>query len=143
MRKTYAVNAPEVVDEVFEDEIVVINFDSGNYYSLRQSAIDIWEGLGSGMDADAIAAMLCRRYEVGEAEAAETVASLLERLEADALVRPSDAAGREEAVPEVAEEKKPFAPPLYEKFTDMSDLLVLDPMHDVDENGWPYVEPKE
>jgi hypothetical protein len=27
--------------------------------------------------------------------------------------------------------------PLLRKYTDMRDLLLLDPIHDVDEQGWP------
>ena len=26
---------------------------------------------------------------------------------------------------------------MFERFTDMQDLLLLDPIHDVDETGWP------
>ena len=31
----------------------------------------------------------------------------------------------------------PFEAPRLTKYTDMRDLLVLDPIHDVDESGWP------
>jgi hypothetical protein len=31
--------------------------------------------------------------------------------------------------------------PLIEKFTDMEDLLLLDPVHDVDARGWPHAAP--
>lgn len=30
-----------------------------------------------------------------------------------------------------------FTPPVLNKFTDMQELLLLDPIHDVDETGWP------
>jgi hypothetical protein len=31
----------------------------------------------------------------------------------------------------------PFTPPALTKFTDMQDLLLLDPIHDVGSGGWP------
>ena len=31
--------------------------------------------------------------------------------------------------------------PALERFTDMEDLLLLDPVHDVEEMGWPHVNP--
>lgn len=31
----------------------------------------------------------------------------------------------------------PFEPPVLEKYTDMQDLLLLDPIHEVDDTGWP------
>jgi len=27
-----------------------------------------------------------------------------------------------------------------EKYTDMQDLVLLDPVHEVDERGWPHVQ---
>ena len=35
----------------------------------------------------------------------------------------------------------PFAAPVLHKYTDMEDLLLLDPIHDVDESGWPNTNP--
>ena len=32
---------------------------------------------------------------------------------------------------------KNFTPPKVNKYSDMQDLLLLDPIHDVDEKGWP------
>ena len=34
----------------------------------------------------------------------------------------------------------PFEPPTLSKYKDMQDMLLLDPVHDVEEAGWP--EPK-
>jgi len=31
-----------------------------------------------------------------------------------------------------------FEKPKLQKFTDMQDLLLLDPIHEVDEAGWPH-----
>ena len=33
----------------------------------------------------------------------------------------------------------PFEPPSLETFTDMRDLLLLDPIHEVTDAGWPHV----
>jgi hypothetical protein len=37
-------------------------------------------------------------------------------------------------------EKLKFEPPILEKYVDMQDLLLLDPIHEVDERGWPNVK---
>lgn len=34
-------------------------------------------------------------------------------------------------------DKLHFEEPIFHKYTDMEDLLLLDPIHDVDETGWP------
>jgi len=31
----------------------------------------------------------------------------------------------------------PFVLPVLERYTDMQELLLIDPIHDVDETGWP------
>ena len=33
--------------------------------------------------------------------------------------------------------KQPFEAPILNKYNDMQELLLLDPIHDVDEAGWP------
>jgi hypothetical protein len=35
-----------------------------------------------------------------------------------------------------------FGQPVLEKFTDMADLLLLDPIHEVGEAGWPQRAPQ-
>ena len=39
---------------------------------------------------------------------------------------------------ELGVEKTQFEFPIIEKFTDMQELLLLDPIHEVDEKGWPH-----
>jgi hypothetical protein len=38
--------------------------------------------------------------------------------------------------------KPSFNPPLLNKYSDMQELLLLDPIHDVDEAGWPKPVPE-
>ena len=40
-------------------------------------------------------------------------------------------------------EVRPFQPPVLQKFRDMQDLLLMDPIHDVDEAGWPVAGDQE
>ncbi|MDI6809774.1 MAG: hypothetical protein QME66_12490 [Candidatus Eisenbacteria bacterium] len=36
----FRVNQPNVIFEVFDDEVVIVNLDSGNYYSLDKSGTE-------------------------------------------------------------------------------------------------------
>ena len=36
-----------------------------------------------------------------------------------------------------------FEKPVLQKYSDMQDLLLLDPIHEVDEAGWPHALPPE
>jgi hypothetical protein len=43
-----------------------------------------------------------------------------------------------EPVPQT--EKKHFVAPCLHKYTDMQELLLIDPIHDVDDYGWPIIK---
>ena len=44
------INTPNVVGEEFDSEVVVVNLDSGYYFSILGSAKDIWRTLVNGSE---------------------------------------------------------------------------------------------
>jgi len=137
----YRINGPIIVDEIFDDEIIVINFDNGNYFSLRQSSIPIWKGIKEGLGTVSILIDLEREYILSSEVAEETILEVINMFLAEGLISKNDIIKEENSTVagKVFSEKIPFEVPLIEKFTDMNDLLLLDPVHDVDEKGWPHV----
>ncbi len=136
----FRVSGPNIVSEIIEREAIIINLDSGSYYSLQEAGADIWAGVQDGMQIKEIIDRLAMRYE-GDKEAIRSAAmDLLTQLEDEALIK-SDGAASEAppaSVPDVAAaDKVPFSPPVLHKYTDMQELLVLDPIHEVDASGWP------
>ena len=115
---------------MFGDEAVVVQLRTGAYYALDPTATALWtrlwqgNTLGEAMDDPADGEQLTRvltlvRYLVQE-----------ELLQFGAVV------------PELTlEVGDVFRCDGIEKFTDMADLLVLDPIHDIDldGDGWPTV----
>jgi hypothetical protein len=65
------------------------------------------------------------------------VDDLLGKLAEEELVEPGPAEGEAEA-PNAAPtgEKLPFKAPELQKYTDMQDFLLVDPIHETDEAGW-------
>src|SRR4051812_39702151 len=39
------INSPKVIHQVFDTEVVVVNLETGNYYSVTGSGIEAWQGL--------------------------------------------------------------------------------------------------
>ena len=37
--------------------------------------------------------------------------------------------------------RTPFVDPALEKYTDMQDFLLVDPIHEVSDAGWPHTQP--
>ena len=137
----YRINTPGVVHETFDDEVVIIDFDSGSYYSLNESGTVVWSLLQEGATVPGIVAEMARRYECEQAQVAKAVGQLVDELRQENLIVP-DGAGEtevfEESVDLGQEAHRPMLEtPTLQKFTDMQELLLLDPIHDVDETGWP------
>lgn len=140
----YQINAPHVIGEVIDDEAIVVNLDSGAYYSLRGTGAFIWELLASGANDTHIVDALASAYDAPVDTIRPALSALFAELEAEQLVtRAAQPAGEEPSVAArlPAGGGPPFTPPVLEKFTDMADLLLLDPIHDVDAGGWP--QPKQ
>ena len=39
----FRINKPHVINEIIDGEVVILNLDTGNYYSMDKSGADIWE----------------------------------------------------------------------------------------------------
>jgi hypothetical protein len=117
---------PAVIDEVFDGEAVLVHLRTGLYYALTPAATVLWRLLGDGRSPAAVAAATGRR----PAE----VAAFADALVAEQLAVPAAA----EADPPPATAVPPGAPAL-QRFSDMQDMLMLDPIHDLDldADGWP------
>lgn len=140
--KYYLINTPKVVDEIFEDEIIIINFDNGDYFTLRQSAVNIWKGIKNRQSMAMIVENLQTQYEANEEEVENAVLQMIDTFLKENLIRSNnEVVDKNDIITEKVTARIPFEPAIFEKFTDMNDLLLLDPVHDVDEKGWPHVDP--
>ncbi len=75
-----------------EDEMVLLNLDSGEYFGLNDTGTRIWELLAGGRSRREIAVTLAREFEVELEVAVGHVASLCAELLAAGLL--ADGAGR-------------------------------------------------
>ena len=139
----YTVCGPQVIHETIDGEVVIINLESGNYYSLRGSGAHIWTSIGAGADIDAIADDLFLAFD--GLEVRPDISALLGELEQEGLVARSSEPGSSRAAfdPPVDGVRQTWSPPVLERYTDMQDLILLDPVHEVDEAyGWPRPKPE-
>jgi len=133
------VNAPQVIHESIEGEVIIINLTTGNYYSVKGSGAEVWaliDGFPGVTRADLTGALELR-FEGSPSEIESLLDSFLGDLRAEGLVTDADASGNPFVPPAASGSKQPFSAPLLEKYTDMQDLVLLDPVHEVDATGWP------
>lgn len=137
-------NEPNVVFEAFDEEIVLVNLDTGNYYSLSGTAPSIWIDLADGFSLDEVTKRV-QFHHTGEPKViGAAVAAFVDRLVNEQML--VEAVDRQVRSPSASVEapgkQTPFQLPVIESFTDMQDLLMLDPIHDVDPTGWPVAKPR-
>lgn len=133
----------DVVAEEIEGEVVIVNLNNGNYYSLAQSGSLIWAGIQQRATMGELRDWLHQRY-TGDAEVMELeLERLVQALEEEDLIRrlPPHEAQPASAPPLPAEGQTTYQTPVFERFTDMGDLLLLDPVHETEEEkGWPHAK---
>jgi hypothetical protein len=146
--KRYRVNKPNVIQEVLEGEAVIVNLATGSYYSTEHSGATVWSLLAEGTTVPEIVAHLQLHHTEVPNDVDRLVGQWLDVLEAESLVvsephvEAATDRGPASVAPEEGKTKTPFIEPKIEKYTDMEDLLLLDPIHDVQETGWPRTPEK-
>ena len=146
MREVFRINSPNIVSETIDGEVVIVNLEKGYYYSLFNTAVDIWSRIEQGMAKDSIIKDIKCNYNCSAVNVDDAVNSFLERLQAEDLVIVDKIESTQDKNLELSQlsdslDNKQFENPKIEKFTDMEELLLLDPIHEVDETiGWPNVQ---
>ena len=137
---TYRVNSPHVISETVGGETIIVNLARGHYFSLQGSAVEVWQGLERGEAAEIIVLELEQRYEATEGEIDAAVMKLLDDfVAAELVVAEENGTGTVTPAPsQDVGERVPFVSPSFTTFTDMQDIILLDPVHEVDTRGWPH-----
>jgi len=139
------INVPKVVHETIDGETVILNLDNGNYYSLDGIGAHIWNYIDKGATAHDIIERLHCDYENGRESIKSEVHKFLSELMQENLTVPAEPHSSEvfktfenHVEAPRKKQKTSFIPPVLNKYTDMQDLLLLDPIHEVDDElGWP------
>lgn len=126
----WIVNSPLVISERFENEVIVIHLEKGNYYSLRDTAADIWTRLAAGQTLAEVESSHTERFGP---DSQAPLHAFVAQLQEHELLREGEPTRVDFTPVTVAS----YVPPKLDIYTDMQELLLLDPVHDVDETGWP------
>ena len=131
----YQINAPAVVSDIIDGEAVIMDLKSGNYFSTAGTGAVVWSWLIDGHAVADVVSTLAPHAKSGDVEA--EIRAFVDELVQHDLIR-----AREEPETKAQGEIEwtstdGYAAPSLSVYTDMQDLLLLDPIHDVDEIGWP------
>lgn len=130
-RMRYQVFSNAIVHELLEEEVIIANLDNGVYYSLRGAAAFFWQMAASQFSADEIS------KELADCEPSieiTLVCDFLKQMVEEKLLTPCNATNKTPLSLTLPKKLEPYS---IEKYDEMRNLLMLDPIHEVDEQGWP------
>ena len=142
----WQINSPTVVHEVIDGEAIMIHLGTGAYYSSDRVGTEIWKLVARNCSLAEILDAQESRHD-GRADLQQVRASVrafLDSLLADELIRESETLSRRpeddhpSSSPSRPQDPEPFNPPRLEKYSALEDLLLADPIHDVETAGWPH-----
>ena len=135
MNEFYKRDDEIALSEKIDNDTVVINLSNGCYYNFNATASFIWDLVGCGLNRIGIIEQYALLYNINTEKASMDVSTILNTLVTDGLVVTSS---EKPITPESLPEPPPYLIPFIEKFDDMQEMLLLDPIHEVTEKGWPY-----
>lgn len=132
----YRTDVPDTASELFDGEVVIAHYGTGLYYSVSRSGALIWQALRHGLSTRETADWLAGHFPAAAGDLPAQVEAFVGALMDKGLIAEVETRDRSGALPEVA--PGTWQEPAVESFDDLQELLLLDPVHDVTEAGWPH-----
>ena len=137
--KTYKINDQKVIHETLDGETIIINLENGNYFSMNASGAIVWDLLEKQGSVQTIVQALTNRFEIDDVSVLSTVTDLVTFLLNENLILEAETSIDSNAQ-DTIEQKEVYLIPLIEKYEDMQEMLLADPIHDVEAMGWPKLK---
>lgn len=129
--------SPMVMHERLDGEVVALDMSTGRYFSMSGPAADIWFLIASGLESSLWSAELEKAYPTTEELIG--IEEFVSRLENSNLVKPTVGALVNivwNGFP-LDHQRQIWTSPELFSYDDLSDLILIDPVHDVSDDGWP------
>lgn len=143
LQNVFILNNTDVLFEHFDDEIVAINLKSGYYYSINKQGIPIWKMLTDKISPRQIIDIYSGVFPDVSSASEQIISGFIADLISEGLVINSGKKNENSRISEDQVNKIRMGdhvsgnPPVLEKYTDQKELLLLDPIHEVSDLGWP------
>lgn len=134
---SFEVPPRSVVHERLGDEVLAINLDQGAYFAMVGVSADVWSSIAPGVSLQRIGQALADRYGIDADQVVDELLVFVGDLADHGLLVPGTA-DDSAALPVVDGSAGSWGELQLERYDDMADLVLLDPIHQVDEAGWPH-----
>ena len=135
----YLLNSSEISLERLNGEVVIISFNSGNYYSCVGSAADILSLVSKEVDRALWKEIICSKYKINDLPFAEIDLFIDECLKEKIVVLVNS---KLEGMYDLPNDftRNGWNTPTLKIYKDFQDLLLVDPIHDSSLTGWPELK---
>jgi len=121
--------------ETIDGETVLIDSKTGNLFLFTGTGPSLWDRFGAGGTISGVVAESTARYG---ASAAAPTRQFLEQLAQAHMLCPGGPPSAPAEDVDPVEWPADFEAPVVERYEEMSDIINMDPIHDVDQDkGWP------
>jgi hypothetical protein len=138
----YVINDSKVLSENLDGETIIINFERGDYYSLNKSGSVLWSLIESKQNYNKIFDYFDSHFTAEPGVIVKSIEYNITFLKNDGLILEQEGTSTSESSDAALESKELFEPISIIRFEDMQEMILADPIHDVDEIGWPQIKPE-
>jgi hypothetical protein len=132
-------NSPRIASELIDGEYVIVDFDNGHYFNADQISSWILFLFANGQTFYEVLEEVKSKYPADHAKIEHSLQNYLNNLTESMILVKVDI--QEQKVSEDLNSftlPTSFVEPLLNKYTDLEELLLLDPIHDISpDTGWP------
>lgn len=133
--QAYKIPSSKVVYEVLNTEVIAIDFNTGSYFALLHVAKQIWLLIAEGLPVNQIVQLIASHYRRNPGEIQLDVELFIEDLLKNGLIEADEPKLVKNI--EVSPGDWAYQPPKVMTYLDVQELLLIDPIHEVAEVGWP------
>jgi len=128
---------PKATAKVIDGEAIIMNLSNGLYFSMDNVGADVWLLVERRHSASEMAETIAARYNVSSEVTLADVSTLLQELLHEDLVVTIEGEPNGDGPQWDGAPNKSYSAPILNKYSDMADLLALDPpMPGLGDSNW-------
>jgi hypothetical protein len=130
-----------VITDDMDGEIIILNTESGKYFSTEKTGAIIWEMFSNGYTIDEVINALSNLFSSQEEEIKKDINVFLSQVITEGLLKVSEIEKPNTSI-ELSHFNE-YKTPKMIAYSDMEKLLLMDPVHEVENMGWPNIKKDE
>jgi len=131
---------PRLIADVFDEDVIIANLDTGTYYSLSGVATQILGELPF-QDSSKVFNEIANKLQENSNEVISELNEYFKRMQDEEVIIVADSEAKSKKV--TLKEPLKYMKSEFSTYTDLQELLLLDPIHEIDEDEWKVSDGKK